>query len=180
MVIPLLSTKVLPLEVSAVFAGAICAKADELAKITKAAEIAADLRNVMSVLLSDCSGGAPLAETPGGMNLSAALFQRAENSNKPNQKASAAKRDQCMNPSLSTQSAFTTKLNVRKGPALLCTAVDHACHFRSSSLVVRISYYRFNTIAGQWPLNLGTERVADHGKNLLLTILAICRRLRLP
>jgi len=114
------------------------------------------------------------------MNLSAALFQRAENSNKPNQKASAAKRDQCMNPSLSTQSAFTTKLNVRKGPALLCTAVDHACHFRSSSLVVRISYYRFNTIAGQWPLNLGSERVADHGKYLLLTILAICRRLRLP
>jgi hypothetical protein len=39
----LLSTKVLPLEVSAVFAGAICAKADELAKITKAAEIAANL-----------------------------------------------------------------------------------------------------------------------------------------
>src|SRR5467141_704218 len=126
MVIPLLSTKVLPLEVSAVFAGAICAKADELAKLTKAAEIAANLRNVISVLLSDCSGGAPLAETPGGMNLSAALFQRAENSNKPNRNASAAKRDQCMNPSLSTQSAFTTKLNVRKGPALLCTAVDHA------------------------------------------------------
>src|SRR6266446_5880527 len=93
----------------------------------------------MSVLLSDCSGGAPLAETPGGMNLSASLFHRAENSNKPNQKASAAKRDQCMNPSLSTQSAFTTKLNVRKGPALLCTAVDHACHSRSSSLVVRIN-----------------------------------------
>jgi hypothetical protein len=46
----LLSTKALPLEVSAVFAGAICAKADELAKITKAAEIAANLRNVMSVL----------------------------------------------------------------------------------------------------------------------------------
>jgi len=60
------------------------------------------------------------------MNLSAALFQRAENSNKPNQKASAAKRDQCMNPSLSTQSAFTTKLNVRKGPGLLGTAIDHA------------------------------------------------------
>src|SRR5258708_4086227 len=57
------------------------------------------------------------------MNLSAALFQRAENSNKPNQKASAAKRDQCMNPSLSTQSAFTTKLNVRKGPALLSPAL---------------------------------------------------------
>jgi hypothetical protein len=58
---------------------------------------------------------------------------------KPNRNASAAKRDQCMNPSLSTQSAFTTKLNVRKGPALLCTAVDHACHSRSSSLVVRIN-----------------------------------------
>jgi len=60
------------------------------------------------------------------MNLSAALFQRAENSNKPNQNASAARRDQCMNRSLSTQSAFTTKLNVRKGPGLLGTAVDHA------------------------------------------------------
>jgi hypothetical protein len=39
----LLSTNVLPLEVFAVFAGAICAKADELAKITKAAEIAQNL-----------------------------------------------------------------------------------------------------------------------------------------
>jgi hypothetical protein len=52
----LLSTKVLPLEVSAVIAGAICAKADELAKMTKAAEIAVNFRNLISVLLSDCSG----------------------------------------------------------------------------------------------------------------------------
>jgi hypothetical protein len=63
------------------------------------------------------------------MNLYAALFQRAENSNKPNRNASAATRDQCMNRSLSTQSAFTTKLNVRKGPGLLAPQSITPYHF---------------------------------------------------
>jgi len=71
-----------------------------------------------------------------------------------------------MNRSLSTQFAFTTKLNVRKGPGLLGTAVDHAL---SLSLVfARRAHFRLQI--GQWPLNLDSDRVADYGKYLLLSI----------
>src|SRR6476620_7800418 len=44
---PLLSTKALPLDVSAVFAGAICANAIELAQIKAAAAPAANILEIM-------------------------------------------------------------------------------------------------------------------------------------
>jgi hypothetical protein len=44
---PLLSTKALPLDVSAVFAGAICANAIELAQITAAA---APAKNILEII----------------------------------------------------------------------------------------------------------------------------------